>query len=42
MTALAFEAKIIEALFSMRNTVGCGGLAIKNHKLPPSGKLVES
>ena len=42
MTTLAFETKLLNVLFSMQNIVGCGKLAIKKRKLPPTGKLVES
>lgn len=42
MTTLAFEAKLFNALFSIQNIVGCGKFVIKKHKLPPTGKLVES
>lgn len=42
MTTLAFEANLLNALFSVQNIVGCGEFAIKTLKLPPTGKLVES
>lgn len=36
------KPKLLNSLCSMQNIVGCGEFSIKRHKLPSTGKLVES